>query len=78
MLELRLTADAKRIASMREAIGRECMRMKADAQHAEVVALVVEQLVVDPVEKGARPSRAGRRTPRAAQAARVTPPPEDR
>ena len=45
MLELRLTADAKRIASMRDAIGRECRRVHAGTEHAETVALITEQLV---------------------------------
>lgn len=45
MLELRLTADPKRIASMRDLVRRECDRSKAGADHADEVALVVEQLV---------------------------------
>jgi hypothetical protein len=45
MLELRLTADAKRIASMRAAIGRECRLSNVGAEHAEMVALLAEQLL---------------------------------
>lgn len=45
MLELRLTADSKRIASMRDLVRRECDRSKAGADHAADVALVIEQLV---------------------------------
>ncbi len=44
MLELRLTADAKRIASMRDAIHRECLRLDATPRHAEAVALLAERL----------------------------------
>ena len=46
MLELRLRADAKRIASMRSAISRECRRASVDPEHAYKVALVAEQLVL--------------------------------
>jgi len=45
MLELRLVADAKRMAAMRDAIGRECERTKAGTDHAAEIALVIEQLV---------------------------------
>jgi hypothetical protein len=48
MLELRLTADAKRIAAMHDAIQRECDRAHAGAEHATTVALVIEQLVGAP------------------------------
>ena len=46
MLELRLTADVKRIASMRDAIRRECERGRTGVVHGEMVAFVVEHLVV--------------------------------
>ena len=63
MLELRLTADAKRIASMRDAIRRECDRSKAGRDHAETVAFVIEQLVTgDDRESGARRGRRARRS----------------
>src|SRR4051812_44702000 len=45
MLELRLNADAKRIAAMRAAVAQECRRSKADDAHGVVVASVVEQLI---------------------------------
>jgi hypothetical protein len=62
MLELRLTADPKRIASMRELVRRECDRSKAGADHADDVALVIEQLVdADEAQSGRRGFRARRR-----------------
>jgi hypothetical protein len=45
MLELRLVADPKRMAAMRDVIGRECERTKAGTDHAAEIALVIEQLV---------------------------------
>ncbi len=48
MLELRLIADAKQIASMRDAIRRECERMNTGPDHAEMVGSVAEELVVRP------------------------------
>lgn len=60
MLELRLTTDAKRVTAMRKAIGRECRRSNARAEHAETVAFVAEQLVGE--DDGAR--RRGRRAER--------------
>lgn len=45
MLELRVTADVKRIASMRDAIRRECARLQTGVAHAEMVAFVAEHLV---------------------------------
>lgn len=45
MLELRLTADAKRVTAMRKAISRECRRSNVGPEHAETVAFVAEQLV---------------------------------
>src|SRR4051794_3227331 len=45
MLELYLTADPKRLASMRDAVARECGRARLAPEHAAVVALVTEQLV---------------------------------
>jgi hypothetical protein len=46
MLELRLTADAKRIASMRDAIRRECARAKVGPEHVETIVFVAEQLAL--------------------------------
>jgi hypothetical protein len=46
MLELRLNADAKRIAAMRAAIAQECRRFNLDDEHAALVATVIEQLIV--------------------------------
>ncbi len=57
MLELRLTADVKRIAAMREALARECERSQVGPQHAAEVTLVVEQLVGPPEARGAMRSR---------------------
>ena len=57
MLELRLRADAKRIASMRDAISRECRRASVDPEHAYKVALVAEQLVLPNDDNGARARR---------------------
>jgi hypothetical protein len=57
MLELRLTADVKRIAAMRDAIRRECERSKAGPEHAEAVAYVVEQLVGVPESRSGTRSR---------------------
>ena len=63
MLELRLPADAKRIAAMGEAIRRECSRAHASPEHAAAVALVAASLVGgDEVESD--PGR-GRRRERA-------------
>jgi hypothetical protein len=45
MLELRLTADAKRVTAMRKAISRECRRANVGPEHVETVAFVAEQLV---------------------------------
>jgi hypothetical protein len=58
MLELRLTADVKRIASMRDAIRRECARAETTVEHAEMVAYVAEHLVGG---YGREHRRAGRR-----------------
>ena len=67
LLELRITVDAKRIASLRDAIRRECGRAHADSDHTETVALVAEQLlderegaVDDAVGRGAVGEVAGR------------------
>jgi hypothetical protein len=60
MLELRLTADAKRVTAMRKAISRECRRSNVGPEHAETVAFVAEQLVGE--DDGAR--RRGRRAER--------------
>jgi hypothetical protein len=46
MLELRLNADAKRIAAMRAAIAQECRRSNADDEHGALVATVVERLIL--------------------------------
>src|SRR5882757_9532442 len=54
MLELRLIADAKRLASMRDAVSRECERAKAAPEHAARVALVIEQLIGAPEQPGGR------------------------
>jgi hypothetical protein len=59
MLELRLNADAKRIAAMRAAVAQECRRSKADDAHAAVVANVVEQLIAG---GGAGRGKRGRRS----------------
>ncbi len=48
MLELRLIADAKQIASMRDVIRRECERVNAGPDHAEMVGSVAEELVARP------------------------------
>jgi hypothetical protein len=62
MLELRLTADPKRIASMRDLVRRECDRSKAGADHAAEVALLIEQLVdVEEEAAGRRGFRIRRR-----------------
>jgi hypothetical protein len=45
MIELHVTADVKRIASMRDAIRRECERAHTAVEHAEMVAFVAEHLV---------------------------------
>jgi hypothetical protein len=58
MLELRVTADVKRIASMRDAIRRECERAQTGVEHAEMVAYVAERLVGSPGR-----TRVGRRPP---------------
>jgi hypothetical protein len=52
MLELRLTADEKKIAAMHLAIERECERSKTGPDHAARVALVVAQLVGVPEPRG--------------------------
>ncbi len=57
MLELRLTADEKKIAAMHLAIERECERSKTGRDHAGRVALVVEQLVGAPEPRGGRGRR---------------------
>src|SRR3954447_11084238 len=54
MLELRLNADAKRIASMCDAVLRECARLKTGEDHADVVSLVVAQLVTGDDHKPVR------------------------
>ena len=59
MIELRLTADVKRIASMRDAIRRECERAQTGVEHAEMVAFVAEHLVGG---YGRERKRAGRRS----------------
>ena len=59
MLELRLTTDPKRMASMREAVERECARANVGSGHAAVVALVTEQLVAGE-SGGKRRGRSGR------------------
>ena len=45
MLEIRLPADAKRIAAMGDVIRRECRRVGAGEEHAENVARIAEELV---------------------------------
>jgi len=60
MLELRLTADVKRIASMRDSIRRECERAQTGVEHAEMVAFVAEHLVAG---YGPKRRRFGRRSP---------------
>jgi hypothetical protein len=62
MLELRLTADAKRIAAMGEAIRRECSRAHTSPAHAESVALVAAQLVAGDAAVATR-RRRGERSP---------------
>ncbi len=57
MLELRLSADVKRVAAMRDAIERECERTRAGGEHAGRVILVVEQLVGAPEARGRRGRR---------------------
>ena len=57
MLELRLTADAKRMAALRSAIADECRRCKADPEHAVTLALVAERLIVNDAEAGTRARR---------------------
>ena len=57
MLELRLTADAKRMAALRSAIADECRRAKADPEHAATVALVAERLIVSDPEAPKRARR---------------------
>jgi hypothetical protein len=52
MLELRLTADEKKIAAMHLAIERECERSKTGPDHAARVALLVAQLVGAPEPRG--------------------------
>ena len=59
MLELRVAADTKRITALRDAIGRECSRAGAQAEHADLVTHVAEQLVAGP--PGARSRRADQR-----------------
>ncbi len=62
MLELRLTVDAKRLASMREAVTQECLRANVDTAHAHRVAFLAELLI----DHGAsREARHGRRRLRA-------------
>ncbi|MCU1466205.1 MAG: hypothetical protein JWM72_2133 [Actinomycetia bacterium] len=46
MLELRLNADAKRIAAMRASVAHECRRANVDDEHAALVGTVVERLIV--------------------------------
>jgi len=45
MLEIRLPADARRIAAMGDAIRRECRRAGAEVEHGDAVAHVAEELV---------------------------------
>jgi hypothetical protein len=52
MLELRLTADEKKIAAMHLAIERECERSKTGPDHVARVTLIVEQLVGPPAPRG--------------------------
>jgi hypothetical protein len=54
MLELRLTADAKRIAAMSAAIRRECRRARAEPEHAASLVLVAERLLGTDDEAGRR------------------------
>ena len=61
MLELRLSADAKRVASMRDAVHRECERLHAGSEHAEAITLVLERLVGTEPGTGRRRVR-GRRS----------------
>jgi hypothetical protein len=61
MLELRVTGDAKRIASMRDAIMRECGASKLGPEHAATVALVAERLVGGDRGDDGRRRRSGRR-----------------
>jgi hypothetical protein len=60
MIELRLTADVKRIAAMRDSIRRECERAQTGVEHAEMVAFVAEHLVAG---FGPERKRSGRRSP---------------
>ncbi|MEA2147066.1 MAG: hypothetical protein QOG59_2653, partial [Solirubrobacteraceae bacterium] len=60
MLELRLTADEKKIAAMHLAIERECERSKTGPDHVARVALIVEQLVGVPEPRGRGRSRRAR------------------
>src|SRR5689334_12835815 len=62
MIELRLTADAKRIASMRDAIRRECARSNIDPEHAETIVFVAEQLALGDRDDGRRERRRDRRS----------------
>jgi hypothetical protein len=59
MLELRLTADVKRVTAMRKAIS-QCRRANVGPEHAEMVAFVAEQLV----DGDDGPRRRGRRAER--------------
>jgi hypothetical protein len=64
MLELRLTADEKKIAAMHLAVERECERSKTGPDHVARVALIVEQLVGVPEPRGRGRGRSRRaRTP---------------
>ncbi|HEV7524704.1 MAG TPA: hypothetical protein VGP92_07045 [Acidimicrobiia bacterium] len=56
MLEFRITADAKRIASMCDAIRRECEGARVGNEHADAVVRIVEQLVA---QDEAEPGRTG-------------------
>jgi hypothetical protein len=58
MLELRLNADAKRLAAMHASVAQECRRSKVDDEHAALVGTVVERLIVgEPVDSGKRGRR---------------------
>ncbi len=62
-MELRLNADAKRIAAMRAAIRRECERSGAAPAHAAEILLVILGLVDDgEPNPGSRWFAAGRRS----------------
>jgi hypothetical protein len=49
MLELRVVVGARKIASMRDAIARECRRVDAADDHVERVCTVAVELITDDV-----------------------------